>query len=167
VILRTLTGLTWNARGATALDMPRTRRRSMPWLATTAILVVVGFGLLFVVGLQRFGSTASALAYLRGDGLIPDEYTKSFGTASKSERPSVTFCIKNFSKQPIKILGGKSSCTCVIADGLPSVVLPNGETVVRVSASRRGRLGQYSEQIRLLTNSEQSLLILTVHGVFL
>lgn len=147
-------------------DTQRTRKAAISWLATTVILVGVGLTLLLIVAIMRFGSAASALAYLRGDSLIPDTYSKSFGSVGKGERPAVSFALRNYTKRPIKVLGTNSSCTCLVTSSLPIVVAPNDETILSVSARAKSNSGQFSERLRVLTDSAETNLVLRVQGVF-
>lgn len=143
---------------------PSSRRQVVSWLATTAILACIGFLVLTVIGYMRFGSVGSALAYLRGEHLIPDEIMKSFGTTSQGERPAVEFRLRNCTGQPIKILGANVSCTCLEARDLPVVVPSNGETVLRVDVRTKGRSGPLSERLRLLTDSGEANFALNIRG---
>lgn len=149
-----------------ARDVPQARRRVMSWLVKTLALVGLGLALLAAVGIHIFGSAASAPAYLRGDGLIPDAYTKSFGTDWEGDRASVAFSLRNYTEEPIRVLGSNSSCTCLVTSGLPVVIPSHGETVLRVSAARKVGLRQYSERVRVLTNSDKRPLVLSVRGSF-
>jgi len=149
-----------------APDAPPSHKRTMQWLAITVILVILGFASLIMVGIFWFGSIASALAYLRGDGLIPDAYTKSFGTATLNERPSVEFLLSNYTKQPIKVLGSNSTCTCLVTSNLPLIIPPNGKAILKVNARSKSRSRPYSERVRVLTDSGESKLFLSVQGVF-
>jgi hypothetical protein len=151
---------------AHAPDSPPAQKRAMSWLATTILFVNVGFALVLVVGIQWFGSAASALAYLRGDSLVPDAYSKSFGTAAKDERPSVEFLLRNRTEQPIKVLGVTRSCTCLATSDLPIVIPPHGEAILQVSSQAKSRLGPYSERLRVFTDAGQSSFVLGVQGVF-
>ena len=142
------------------------RKRPMSWLATTIILVSIGFASLCVAGIRQFGSVSAALAYLRGDGLIPDVYTRSFGIVDKNERPTIEFSLTNYTEQPIKVVGSNSSCTCLVTSDLPMVVPPHARSTLRVAARSRSRPGPYSERIHLLTETGVSELVLIVRGVF-
>lgn len=142
------------------------RKLWMSWLATNLILVNVGFSALFVVGTRRFGSLASALAYVRGDGLTPDVYARDFGTLSQSEPASVTFSLRNHTQRPITVLGAKPTCTCLVTSDLP-VVIPAGRAASLVVTARAGsRLGAYSQSVRVLTDSAPRTLVLRVRGAF-
>ena len=58
--------------GALVPDGHSPRKEAIAWLAKTVGLVAIGLASLLFGGIYRFGSAASALAYLRGDRLIPD-----------------------------------------------------------------------------------------------
>ncbi len=118
-------------KGALVPDGHSPRKRAIAWLATTIGLVAIGLASLLLGGIYRFGSAASALAYLRGDRLIPDTYTKTFGTVGKDEGPSVGFTLTNYTEQAIKVLGANASCTCLVASDMPIVVPPGGSAILR------------------------------------
>jgi Protein of unknown function (DUF1573) len=138
-------------------------RRSV---AATVVLATLGLGSLALVGTYRFGSLASALAYLRGDRLIPDAYSKAFGVVDKGERPTVEFSIANSMERPVKILGANVSCTCLVTSGLPIVVPAYGRAALRVSARSKGRTGSYSQRLEVVTDVGELPLVLTVKGTF-
>lgn len=155
-----------DSHAAEAPRCPSARWKAMPWVLTTTVLVLVGLTSVTVVGIQWFGSTASALAYLRGDRLVPDAYSKSFGTATKDERPSVKFLLRNCTGQPIKILGVTQSCTCMATSDLPMVISPHGVGVLTVNSRAKGVPGPYSEWLRVFTDSGRSNFVLGVQGTF-
>lgn len=142
------------------------RKKAMSWLTVTIILINVGFASLLAVGIYQFGSVASALAYLRGDGLIPDAYAKDFGTVSNEVQHSVEFLLSNYSKQPIKLLGTNSSCTCLTTDDLPVIVPPNGNTTLRVTVRAKSGPGSYFERLSVITDRGGPYLLLSVRGEF-
>lgn len=148
-------------------DSSSPHKRKLHWIAMTAILAMVGSALLIVMGIQRFGSVPSALAYLRGELLIPDAYAKSFGTASKDDLPSIEFLLTNYATRPITILGAHHSCTCVSASDLPMVVQPHGKAILRLRARRKwSKLGYYSERVRLFADYGDLPVVLHVTGKF-
>ena len=142
------------------------RERAMSWMATTLVLLNLGLAALLLAGVHGFGSVASAVAYLRGNRLIPDEFAKNIGSATEAGHPSVTFCLTNWTQQPIKVLGAQTSCTCLMASDLPAVVPPQGQFTLRLSARAKSGLGPYSTQVRLFTDHGASDLVLNVGGVF-
>jgi hypothetical protein len=143
-----------------------TRKKSPSWLGMTLILVSIGSVSLPLAAIHRFGSLPSAVGYLRGERLIPDAYTKSFGRVSKSNEPIVDFSLNNFTSEPVRILGGNSSCTCLLATDLPVDVPPGGRATLRVRARSKSRSGTYSERLRLVTDLGESNVSLIVRGFF-
>ncbi len=130
----------------------------MSWMALTLVLSNLGLGTLALVGWLEFGSTASALGYLRGDRHIPDAYSKSFGTAPAGQTRTVEFRLTNFTGHPVTVVGFKSSCTCASASKLP-IAIPPAATVplqvdVRIKANQALSF-QISEDVRLYTDDLQ------------
>ena len=121
-----------------------------------------------VYGLIEFGSVAAALAYVRGDRLIPDAYVKSFGDAPSGSQPKIRFVISNYSKIPHKILGIRSSCTCLVSDGDLPVIIPGGAHFgLRIGVRERLEQGPVSESFTLYTDhSTQPELVFRVSGRF-
>jgi hypothetical protein len=70
------------------------RKSVLPWLVITGLGSGVALGALFVLATYLFGSVPSALAFLRGNGIIPDAYVRDFGTVSQGQQVSVTFSLK-------------------------------------------------------------------------
>lgn len=88
---------------------------------TAALLAAIICLLIF-----RFGSLGAAAAYLGGERL-----TISAGTAAAahSHEPDVrhfSFTVRNSGAHPVRIIGFKSTCTCVSGDRLP-VAIPAGQ----------------------------------------
>jgi hypothetical protein len=73
---------------------PRTssaRKSVLSWLATTSLLSGIALAAMFVLATYLFGSVPSAIAFLRGNGLIPDSYTRDFGTVSQGQQFPLRF----------------------------------------------------------------------------
>jgi hypothetical protein len=141
------------------------RRKPLSWIAMTLIFTNIGLGSLVALALYSFGSLGPALGYLRGDRLIPDAYAKSFGTVEQGEVRTINFQLKNMSNQPIRILGGRPSCSCLVVDQLPMTLPLNGECRIRVGVRSSLRSGRIAESIRLFTDlPSQSSLELKVVG---
>jgi len=140
--------------------------RSLSWLGFTIALVCVGSAALWALGVYRFGSVPSAIAYVRGDRLIPDSYSKSFGAVDKAQRPQVEFSLSNWTSQRIRILGGDVSCSCLVTTDLPLVIPAGGRATLRATARSKSKSGPYAERLRLMTEPPEVGLVLVVRGVF-
>jgi len=117
------------------------RLRSSPRM--TLLFTGVALGALCFWCVAQFGTLSGALAFLNGDRLIPDAYSKSFGTRDVGSSPSVVFNLTNKSEKPIRIIGARSSCTCLALEGLPATVKAGATLpfMVRVlPASKQGRV---------------------------
>jgi hypothetical protein len=141
------------------------RKSVLSWIAMTSILSGVVLASVFGLATHMFGSVPSAVAFLRGNRIIPDSYIRDFGTLRQGQRVSVTFSLTNYTKQPITLLGAKSSCSCLAASDLPVVVPPGAKTDVRFTARAKSRLGPYSEIVHVLVDGGRPSIALNVRGV--
>jgi hypothetical protein len=128
---------------------PSARSRMLSWTGLTGLLVIIGLGGLVVWSRAEFGSIESAIGYLRGERLIPDAYSKSFGSVEQGSAPVVAFTLTNFTGRPITVLGGSSTCTCVLLDKNFPLTIPASEhailkIVVRTHRRRGGVAGSVS-----------------------
>jgi len=100
-----------------------------------------------------FGSLRIGLAFLRGEKLLPDAYSKSFGTVEAGKVQDVVFNLKNHSSTPISLIGSSSSCSCVVTGRIVGVVPAGGEWPLRVTVRTAGRKGDISEKLNVFTDS--------------
>jgi hypothetical protein len=134
-------------------------------MALTVIITNIGLLSIAAIALYSFGSFGSALAYLSGDRLIVDAYTRSVGVVSEGERHAVFFKLTNMSNQAIEILGATSSCTCLVVDQLPVVLPPHGVFQLRIGIRTKPRSSRIDERVRLITDREgQRHLDLRING---
>jgi len=73
-------------------------------MALTLLLSNVGLAALVLGAWLLFGSVSSALGFIAGDRLVPDAYTKEFGTARAGESAHVTFRLTNYLGHSVKII---------------------------------------------------------------
>ncbi len=113
-------------------------RRASP-VASSAAVVLVAVNLTLLAGavwaMAVYGSVGRAVAYhLRGETLFLDSSEKSFGVINRGETTNVTFKMANYGPAPIRILGCRSPCTCLVGSDLPMVIPENGsrDFVLRV-----------------------------------
>ena len=113
-------------------------------------------GLLTAVGMiftARYGSIALAVAAVRGEALVPDAMTKTFVQAQSDQTYLVEFTLSNVTGTPIRIVGSRSSCTCVLAqDAFPVSVPPLGQTRIKVVVHPRDSKF-FRETVRLFTTA--------------
>lgn len=131
------------------------------------VFIALGLGAVAGWGLVHFGSIPAVLAHLGGNALIADAYTKSFGSVTAGSDQEIRFLIKNCTNKSATIIGGRSSCTCLVAEDLPLTIAPGGESPVRIKISTSKGAGDIAERITLYTNAgnqEHSFIVLNVVG---
>ena len=93
-------------------------------LGAAATLIVLAIGAIFA-----FGSVQVAIAYLRGERLVPYPRVVDIGEVSPGERTQVRFSVHNLSDRPVKLVGGgASNCPCLSIPGLP-VTVASGDSI--------------------------------------
>ncbi len=148
-----------------ATESTATRKRPLSWMALTVIITNIGLLAIAAIALYFFGSFGSAVAYLGGDRLIADAYTRSVGVVSVGDQHAVFFKLTNMSNQAVEIVGAKSSCTCLVLDQLPVVLPPRGVFRLRIGLRPKPRPGQIAERVSLITDREgQQRLDLKISG---
>jgi hypothetical protein len=110
-------------------------------LATTA-----GFSQL------ALGSVEAAVAKLRGQTLSTPSYL-DFGTGSGGELKPGIVTVRNWTDNPLRIIGGTADCSCIATADLPVTVPPNGSAELRVTLKvPAGTHGQLIKRIEFLTD---------------
>ena len=138
------------------------RLRGLVWIALLSSLVLAS---LAVWARVSFGSLGAALAFARGARLLPDEFSKSFGTLEAGEEKTLVFNVSNWCNQPIKILGAHTSCTCISAEARSLVIPPGADRPLQVTVRSASRLGAVSESVLFYTDYPRQLrLVLSVRG---
>jgi hypothetical protein len=75
-----------------------------------------------------FGSTHAGLAYLGGASLVASPSSVDLGHVAAGERREFEVTLQNLDSCSIKIIGARSSCTCIATHGLPRDV-DSGQTI--------------------------------------
>lgn len=88
-----------------------------------------------LVSIFQFGSSSAAVAYLQGERLIPESRTITTGPLEIGSKKTFTFRVRNFARKPVTIVGGHSSCSCVVAGALPTTLPPGGSAGLAVVVS--------------------------------
>ena len=99
---------------------------------------------------MRYGSLETAAHAWRGDAILCDLYEVAIAQPQPSQ--TVAFQLTNTSSQPIRLLGADSSCTCVMATGLPMDFAPGTRKTLEVRFKPKKLDVPIDESIRLFTN---------------
>ena len=120
------------------------------WLLTTAIGFAVG--LLVAVGVvrARYGTWAAATHALRGDAVLSDRYEVALDRPEAAQ--TVAFRLTNTSSTPVRLIGAQSSCSCVMATGLPLKVAPGASQTLEVRFKPKKASTSFRESVRVFTD---------------
>jgi hypothetical protein len=89
---------------------------------TAAILSLLALG-----STLTFGSVSAGLAKLRGESLGAPNYV-DFGSAKPGDKLEQQIEVRNWSDQPVRLIGGTSDCSCVTTSTMP-LTIPAGEFI--------------------------------------
>jgi Protein of unknown function (DUF1573) len=103
----------------------RTKPRWTSWFFALIVFLTINVILLVGFARIRFGSLGTALKYARGEVLIADSATKSFGVGNLPKSVEVPFLLTNYGSEPVRLLGFKATCNCTTPDSLPLVIKSN------------------------------------------
>jgi hypothetical protein len=136
----------------TTTESVQTGKKPLSWLAMTLIFTNAGLLFLVALALYAFGSFGPALDYLKGDRLMADRSSRSFGEVEQGQRLTIVYELTNASGREITILGAKTNCTCVFAEELPLSVPPRSRRAIKIAVNTDSRDGLIQESISLFTD---------------
>jgi hypothetical protein len=130
--------------------------KGMKWAGGVAVLLAV----LALVGTWMSGSPSSALARLRGEAISVDDPYLDFGSGHAGDDLEGSITVRNWTDQPIQLVGGTSDCSCTTINDLPATIEPNGAIKVRVQMHvPSSQAGQLTRMARLLTDLPQQSVV--------
>lgn len=132
---------------------PRSRLRS----AMNAIVFPLGLTLALLAlcagyGRYRFGSMATAIAYLKGERLMVDGRSRSLAGVS-GEQVEVRYALSNWTGQPVKLIGAQSSCSCTAVEGVPMALAASETRPIKATIKIDESSSDIAGSIRLFTDS--------------
>ena len=148
--------------------MADSRKRPVSWNAVTLVMINVMLAGLLVWAWARFGSVQTAFGYANGHRLFVDAASKSLGVVDAGRVYPISFTLKNVSNHSVKVIGAKTSCSCVATDDLPMTVHPHSEQAIVLKVHATPGVGKVNEKVHLYTNQErQTELVLNIDGIVL
>jgi hypothetical protein len=109
-------------RQQTAIGAEVRSRSGFASILVGAILLVAGVA---ATASAWYGSPTAALARLRGEPLTLQAGYLELGEGEPGEVLQAQVAVRNWTDQPVHVVGGTSDCSCVTTDDLP-VVIPAG-----------------------------------------
>lgn len=114
------------------------------------------------------GVMKSAYAHMAGRTIFVDSYSKSFGDVQVGDPVSVSFRLTNGGDKPVRVVGYRAFCNCVVPDDLPFTINPNEhrDFVISVHNSERvNSTGSFTQSVIIYTTgATQPEIALTVKG---
>jgi hypothetical protein len=115
--------------------------------------VVVVLASVCAVGIARFGSLEATIARLRGESLGVSPAFVDFGSAQQGESVAATVTIRNYTDNPVKLIGGWSDCSCLVTRDMPLTIEAGESATIGVYLlAPKGTSGQLTKQFDLFTN---------------
>lgn len=107
----------------------------------------------FAILVGTHGSCKIAMAILRGDPIIvsPSEY--NLGDVPTGDTTEFHVSVVNLSAMDIKIVGGSSSCDCIVSHSLPIVVAPGNPAHVKLSKTASKTPGGFRSAFVLIAEN--------------
>jgi hypothetical protein len=141
------------------------RRQFIKRLGGTLCLLVLMVGVFSAWATLRFGAIRAGIAYVAGEPVFVDRDVIDFSTMKEGEHYTASFSVRNLSSGNIRLIGSKSSCSCAVVEGIPTVIEPGETTMARVRLHPRVASKPISESIDLYTdNSEGRTIRIRIRG---
>jgi hypothetical protein len=116
------------------------------------LAVTVGVG-----GTLAYGSPDAALARLRGEPLTLHPGYADFGDGAPGDTLLTQVEVRNWTAQPVRLIGGTADCSCVATDDLPLTVPPGGGLAVTIRLKvPSAASGEVARKAVLWTGHEQA-----------
>jgi hypothetical protein len=101
-----------------------------------------------------FGSVEAAAAAVRGDAVFVEPAVLDFGAQPAGTAAEATLTVRATRRQPVRLVGGTSNCSCTLLPDLPAAVPAGGSCRLRVRLTVPRGTGAYQVRAVLWTDSE-------------
>ena len=121
----------------------------------------IGFAIIFGWAYTQTGSLSAIWPYLSGAELIVSPSIVDLGEHKADSDLLESVTLRNISSSPIKIVGMRKSCGCVVLDlSLPLTIEPDDELVVKVSvALPKQRNDDFQQEIIFFTDRASGMFL--------
>jgi len=87
-----------------------------------------------------------------------------FGKLSEGPLATYNFEVTNTGTAPVVISNAQASCGCTTPEFSKDAIMPGGKSVIKVGYNTSGRPGAFTKTITVMSNAENSSVILTIKG---
>lgn len=106
-----------------------------------------------------FVAASSAQGVLKFNKEVHD-----FGKLSEGPLATYKFEVTNTGTAPVVISNAQASCGCTTPEFSKDAIMPGGKSVIKVGYNTSGRPGAFTKTITVMSNAENSSVILTIKG---
>lgn len=103
------------------------------------------------------GDPSSALAVWGGEKALMTPVITDVGSGNVGDVTRFEIELKNLTSQPVKVLGGTRSCTCIASNDLPLTLQPNATAKLTVIVRFTGTPGRFVHRYNFLLESGSML----------
>lgn len=126
-------------------------REALPIVGgVTAILTICLVGVLMAGG----GRPGDLLARIRGDRITVEPPVTDMGTGAAGHKRRFTVLLYNHTDHTVRIVGGTTSCACIVTEDLPVSIPPGGSAPVKVSGGFKGTTGLFQQVFVFYTDDK-------------
>jgi hypothetical protein len=118
--------------------------------------VLAILGAMAAISTLAFGSPDAGLAYLRGDHISILPRLVDVGEGQLGETKEITVTLRNWTKRPVRIIGGTADCACVLTKDLPLRVQAGESRIVTVAVDLIGEPGPFTRTGMLFTDDDDA-----------
>jgi hypothetical protein len=104
---------------------------------------------------------AHVFSQLRGEHLLVEPTICDVGSGIPGESKAVVIKIRNESNQPIRLVGGTSSCACIVTDELPRTIGPGETMSVQIRVKFTGSEGRFQQRFAFYTDDARHPLVMS------
>ncbi len=87
-----------------------------------------------------------------------------FGKLSEGPLATYNFEVSNTGTAPVVISNAQASCGCTTPEFSKDAIMPGGKSVIKVGYNTSGRPGAFTKTITVMSNAENSSIVLTIKG---
>jgi len=87
-----------------------------------------------------------------------------FGKLSEGPLATYNFEVSNIGTAPVVISNAQASCGCTTPEFSKDAIMPGGKSVIKVGYNTSGRPGAFTKTITVMSNAENSSIVLTIKG---